>query len=108
MRPPFDFGIDRRGFLKLGGLAGLGWMTPVGELLAQQAERGREPARSVILLWLAGGPSQSFEQRSTLTPIRRLQVGRRRSPRPRKGSSSSRGLAIWPGKWNTFPSSGRS
>ena len=60
MRPPLDFGIDldRRGFLTLGGLAGLGWLTPVGELLAAQAERGREPARSVILLWLAGGPSQ--------------------------------------------------
>jgi uncharacterized protein (DUF1501 family) len=58
MRPPHEFGIDRRGFLKLGGLAGLGWLTPVGELLADQAEQGREPARSVILLWLAGGPSQ--------------------------------------------------
>jgi hypothetical protein len=58
MRPPHSFGIDRRGFLKLGGLAGLGWMTPVGELLAEQAENRREPARSVILLWLAGGPSQ--------------------------------------------------
>ncbi len=56
--PPDPAGIDRRGFLQLGGLAGLGWLTPVGELLAVQAERGREPARSVILLWLAGGPSQ--------------------------------------------------
>jgi uncharacterized protein (DUF1501 family) len=58
MRQSHQFGIDRRGFLKLGGLAGLGWLTPVGELLAQRAERGREPARSIILLWLAGGPSQ--------------------------------------------------
>jgi Protein of unknown function (DUF1501) len=58
MQPPLHFGIDRRGFLKLGGLGGLGWLTPVGDLLAAQAERGREPARSVILLWLAGGPSQ--------------------------------------------------
>lgn len=58
MRPPHDFGIDRRGVLKLGGLAGLGWLTPVGELLAARAESGREPARSVILLWMAGGPSQ--------------------------------------------------
>jgi hypothetical protein len=33
-------------------------LTPVGHLLAAQAERGREPARSIILLWLAGGPSQ--------------------------------------------------
>ena len=58
MRPPHDFGIDRRRFLKFGGLAGLGWLTPVGELLADRADRGREPAQSVIVLWLAGGPSQ--------------------------------------------------
>src|SRR3954451_17277672 len=50
--------IDRRGFLRLSGLAGLGWLTPVGHLLAAQAERRREPARSIILVWLAGGPSQ--------------------------------------------------
>jgi hypothetical protein len=47
--------IKRRRFL---ALAGLSWLTPVGELLARQSERSREPARSVILLWLAGGPSQ--------------------------------------------------
>ncbi len=47
--------FDRRGFLRL---AGLSWLTPVGHLLAAQAERGREPARSIILIWLAGGPSQ--------------------------------------------------
>jgi hypothetical protein len=47
--------FDRRGFLKL---AGLSWLTPVGQLLAQQAERSHQPAQSVILLWLAGGPSQ--------------------------------------------------
>jgi uncharacterized protein (DUF1501 family) len=47
--------IDRRGFL---ALAGLSWLTPVGELLARQAEKSREPAQSLILLWLAGGPSQ--------------------------------------------------
>lgn len=50
--------LNRRGFLQLGGLAGLGWLTPVGSLLAAQAEQGREPARSIILLWMAGGPSQ--------------------------------------------------
>jgi uncharacterized protein (DUF1501 family) len=55
MRPPRPPPIDRRGFL---ALAGLGWLTPVGHLLAAQAERSREPARSVILLWLGGGPSQ--------------------------------------------------
>jgi uncharacterized protein (DUF1501 family) len=47
--------FDRRGFLKL---AGLSWLTPVGQLLAQEAERSREPAQSIILLWLGGGPSQ--------------------------------------------------
>ena len=52
---PFPLDLDRRGFLKL---AGLSWLTPLGELLAQQAERSREPAQSVILLWLGGGPSQ--------------------------------------------------
>lgn len=50
--------IDRRRFLRLSGMAGLGWLTPVGQLLAAQAERSREPARSIILIWLAGGPSQ--------------------------------------------------
>ena len=53
--------LERRGFLKLAGAAGVGWLTPVGQLLAQAAEqRGRtsEPAKSVIVLWMAGGPSQ--------------------------------------------------
>jgi hypothetical protein len=46
--------------LKLAGLAGVGWLTSVGQLLARQSERqrSRESARSVILVWLAGGPSQ--------------------------------------------------
>jgi len=48
----------RRGFLKMAGLAGLSWLTPVSHLLAQKAERTREPAQSLILLWMAGGPSQ--------------------------------------------------
>ncbi|MGP0064823.1 MAG: DUF1501 domain-containing protein [Isosphaeraceae bacterium] len=47
--------LDRRGFLKL---AGVSWLTPVGRLLADQAERTRQPAQSIILLWLDGGPSQ--------------------------------------------------
>src|SRR4051794_39839269 len=49
---------DRRQVLKLGSLAGLSWLTPVGHLLAAQAERSRAPAQSIILIWLAGGPSQ--------------------------------------------------
>src|SRR5262245_16896837 len=47
--------IGRRDFL---ALAGLSWLTPLGTLLARQAERERGPAQSVILLWLNGGPSQ--------------------------------------------------
>ena len=52
--------FSRRNFLKLGGLAGLSWLTPVGQLLARAAEApGRkQPAQSIILLWLGGGPSQ--------------------------------------------------
>jgi len=51
---------DRRRFLQLAGLAGVSWLTPMAELLARRAEAAgpRAPAQSVILLWLAGGPSQ--------------------------------------------------
>jgi hypothetical protein len=55
MTLPHDPGFDRRGFLKL---ACVSWLTPIGQLLAQEAERSRRPAQSVILLWLGGGPSQ--------------------------------------------------
>lgn len=51
--------LDRRHWLKLAGLSGIGWLTPLGGLLAREAEKHKgEPAQSVILLWLAGGPSQ--------------------------------------------------
>ncbi len=55
MHLPITPTLDRRGFL---ALAGLSWLTPVGRLLADQAERTRQPAQSIILLWLDGGPSQ--------------------------------------------------
>jgi uncharacterized protein (DUF1501 family) len=58
---PLSLPPDRRGFLRGAGLAGLTWLTPVAQLLARAAEaqgRARRPARSVILLWLQGGPSQ--------------------------------------------------
>src|SRR5262249_61493615 len=53
-------GLGRRDFLKLAGLAGVSWLTPVSQLLARAAEQAgnREPAQSIILLWLGGGPSQ--------------------------------------------------
>jgi hypothetical protein len=50
---------SRRGFLSAATLATAGWLTPVAQALARRAEQARrEPAQSVILLWLAGGPSQ--------------------------------------------------
>jgi len=51
---------SRRTLLKLASLAGVSWLTPVAEMLARAQEQSpsREPAQSVILLWLAGGPSQ--------------------------------------------------
>jgi hypothetical protein len=55
--------LGRRDFLRLSGLigaAGVSWLTPVGEMLARAAEKSgkKEPARSIIVLWMAGGPSQ--------------------------------------------------
>jgi hypothetical protein len=53
--------FDRRRFLRLAGLAGVSWLTPIGHLLGRAAEaRGKtsEPAQSIILLWMQGGPSQ--------------------------------------------------
>lgn len=53
--------LTRRTLLKTIGAAGLSaWLTPVAQLLARAEElspKGK-PARSVIILWLAGAPSQ--------------------------------------------------
>ncbi len=52
--------FQRRGMLKMMGLSGLAWLTPLGHLLARAAEnqpRSEQP-KSLILLWLDGGPSQ--------------------------------------------------
>jgi len=50
----------RRTLLKLAGLSGLSFLTPLGSALA--AEAGRKgfsgKAKSLIILWLEGGPSQ--------------------------------------------------
>jgi hypothetical protein len=52
--------FSRRTFLHGASLAGLGWLAPVGQILTGLAQEAphREAAHSVILLWLAGGPSQ--------------------------------------------------
>ncbi|MCA9149155.1 MAG: DUF1501 domain-containing protein, partial [Planctomycetales bacterium] len=52
--------MHRRNLLKLVGAGGLCWLTGVAETLAWQAEQltdSRQP-KSIIWLWLAGGPSQ--------------------------------------------------
>lgn len=51
---------SRRTLLKAAGLSGLSWLTPLGNLLAANAEAAPsgKPAQSVILLWMAGAPSQ--------------------------------------------------
>lgn len=49
--------FHRRSMLKLLGLSGLSWLTPMGELSAFAAEK-HHPAKSLILLWLDGGNSQ--------------------------------------------------
>ena len=45
--------LHRRHFL-----ASLAWLTPLGTALARAAEKERTPAKSVIVLWMGGGPSQ--------------------------------------------------
>ena len=52
--------FSRRTLLQAAGLGGVAWLTPLAEQLARAAEqtpRGA-PAKSVIVLWMAGGPSQ--------------------------------------------------
>jgi hypothetical protein len=44
--------------LAASGFAGLGWLTPLGTTLARTAESEKRPAKSVIILWMGGGPSQ--------------------------------------------------
>lgn len=52
---------DRRDVLRMAGWGGAAWLTSVAGLLARRAEgkhaAGR-PAQSLIVLWMAGGPSQ--------------------------------------------------
>ena len=53
--------LNRRHFMRTTAkLAGATWLTPVGQWLARAAEKlpAHAPAQSVIVLWMAGGPSQ--------------------------------------------------
>src|SRR5271168_1506435 len=89
MNVPVGLGLalDRRVFLKL---AGLSWLTPVGRLLADQAERTRQPAQSIILLWLGGGPSQleTFDPH----PDTRIAAGTKAIPTSVRGIQLARGF----------------
>ena len=52
--------FSRRTLLKGLGVGAASWLTPLSQTLARQAEslpKGR-PAKSVIVLWMQGGPSQ--------------------------------------------------
>jgi len=52
--------LTRRTLLQLAGASGIAWLTPVAEQLARAAEEAPRgaPAKSVIVLWMSGGPSQ--------------------------------------------------
>jgi uncharacterized protein (DUF1501 family) len=52
--------FSRRTWLQAAGLSGLCWLTPLAERLARASEQqpSGATAHSVIVLWMAGGPSQ--------------------------------------------------
>lgn len=50
---------NRRTLLKMAGLSGLSWLTPMATQLARAEESNRRAkAKSLIVLWLEGAPSQ--------------------------------------------------
>ncbi len=51
--------VSRRSLLQLAGLSGLSWLTPLASCLAQSHEANpQSKAKSLIVLWLEGAPSQ--------------------------------------------------
>ena len=50
--------FSRRSILRLAGLSGLSWLTPLATTLAREEENARATAKSLIVLWLEGAPSQ--------------------------------------------------
>ena len=53
----FFFPQNRRDFLRVGGLSALGWGLPTLSRSQAQAEEQTHRAKSVILVYLGGGPS---------------------------------------------------
>ncbi len=61
MNPPFNSShLSRRALLRAAGLGGVAWLTPLTHMIgqAQEKEASQASAKSVIILWLAGGASQ--------------------------------------------------
>ncbi len=61
MNPPFNSShFSRRALLRAAGLGGVAWLTPLTHMIgqAQEKEASQASAKSVIILWLAGGASQ--------------------------------------------------
>jgi len=50
--------LNRRTLLRAAGLSGLCWLTPLAEALSRASEKTSQRPKSVIVLWMAGGPSQ--------------------------------------------------
>lgn len=52
--------FSRRAALKMAGLSGLSWLTPIASQLAfaDENKKGSQPGKALILLWLEGAPSQ--------------------------------------------------
>jgi len=48
----------RRAWLRMAGLSGLSWLTPLASQLSRAAERSGQRPKSLIMLWLEGAPSQ--------------------------------------------------
>ncbi|REK12221.1 MAG: DUF1501 domain-containing protein [Planctomycetota bacterium] len=89
---PTDVSLTRRTALRLGGAA---WLTSLATHLARKAEAAEEarshpPAQSLIMLWMAGGPSQleTFDPH----PGRRIAADTRAIETPVRGVQLAEGL----------------
>jgi hypothetical protein len=59
-RPDQRQAMHRRTLMRIAGASGLAWLTPLAASLARAAESAPagQPAESLIVLWMQGGPSQ--------------------------------------------------
>lgn len=84
--------FSRRSLLRLLGASGLAWLNPMAAALASQEKRSTRslPAKSVILLWMGGGPSQleTFDPH----PGKRIAGGTRAIPTTVRGVQLAEGM----------------